>query len=268
MNLVVKVLLRCGIRFSPFVGTHFWIFVCKFLTHLRMVYASSQKLDCCQWCFNFIPFIWPTSLGGLNLLAVGVWSPQYFVVNPFCALGNSDGVKCIWFRIPDIQLPVPTNFPYHEFCSITPSPPGVLGHFSCNYPLTSGVNTLVPYSPHIFYFELVHFTINVCWFVPPQMDCHFTSRVCCEFFWCTGACMKWWKRNQYNRTGKEDQEVINLFLATECFTPVDSFPWESVAVWLSGACNLCTLYASVFGVQTSASWHLRFLHWLPAGDSE
>ena len=44
MNPVVKVLFQCISRFSIFVGTHFGIFVCKFLIYLRMVYAFPQKL--------------------------------------------------------------------------------------------------------------------------------------------------------------------------------------------------------------------------------
>ena len=44
MNPVVKVLFKCVIRFSIFVGTHLGIFVRKFLVYLRAVFAFPQKL--------------------------------------------------------------------------------------------------------------------------------------------------------------------------------------------------------------------------------
>ena len=51
MNLVVKVLLKNAafVSLFLFVGTHFRIFVRKFLVHLRTMYASPQKLARRLW---------------------------------------------------------------------------------------------------------------------------------------------------------------------------------------------------------------------------
>ena len=44
MNPGVKLLLKCVIRHSIFVGTHFKIFEHKFFIYLHMLYGSPQKL--------------------------------------------------------------------------------------------------------------------------------------------------------------------------------------------------------------------------------
>ena len=53
--------------FLYFVGTHFRIFVRKFLVHLRTVHASPQKLAR-PLCYNPTRVLWFGSSGSLNLL--------------------------------------------------------------------------------------------------------------------------------------------------------------------------------------------------------